>query len=172
MQSTQGYRAYRIKLCGRNWGMHNTEPTHFGVLDLLRAELAGLTSARSTVIGKALAFSARKYPSFLNAHAQNCAHNRQDKQLIPLKGLWGVLNTRVFMSWAELPKWIIVFYVLCTVSSQDTDTGHARNVSADLSFCLTFPSMPSTSFQTGLQDNSCFCLPNTWPLTQSLRLFS
>lgn len=55
MQSTQGYGAYRIKLCGRNWGMHNPEPTHFGVLYLLRAELAGLTSARSTVVGKALA---------------------------------------------------------------------------------------------------------------------
>lgn len=83
------------------------------------------------------------------------------------KGFGAVLNMRVFMSWAELPKWIIVFYVLCTVSSQDTDTGHARNVSADLSFCLTFPSMPSTSFQTGLQDNSCLCLPITWSLTQS-----
>jgi hypothetical protein len=42
-------------------------PTHFRVLYLLRVGLAGLISARSTVVGKALAFQSQKV-SFFNAH--------------------------------------------------------------------------------------------------------
>lgn len=42
-------------------------PTHFRVLQLLRVGLAALTSARSTVVGKAVALQCQKVSVF-NAH--------------------------------------------------------------------------------------------------------